>query len=212
VWQLGVGALAPTNSAKKNRASAPEELLSTRPNAIGETASSVFLGHSAPRARFRFFFAALFLLSLFVASASRAQERCPWLNAATAAGALDAGVTMTVTHPTGKPTDAVCEFTHKQGSDSRQVRVQVEVMADPAAGFSSYLTRCGADATPLKAIGNEAVVCSVPVKNAQAEQVVGRVRDQAFIVLLRSNDKSVAISTLRDRVGRIAEIVAGNLF
>jgi hypothetical protein len=157
--------------------------------------------------------ALLLLFALFTtAPSSRAQERCPWLNAATAAGALDADVNMTVTHPIGKPTDAVCEFTHKQGSDSRQLRVQVEVMADPASSFSSYLARCGADATPLKAIGNEAVVCSVTVKNAQAEQVVGRVRDQAFIILLRSSDKSIAESTLRDRVRRIAETVSGNLF
>jgi hypothetical protein len=156
---------------------------------------------------------AMFLFSLFsIAPSSRAQEHCPWLNAATAAGAVDAAVTVTVTRPTGKSTDAVCEFTHRQGSDSRQLRVQVEVMTDPSASFSSYLARCGTGATPLKAIGNEAVVCSVPVKNAQAEQVVGRVRDQAFIILLRSNDKSIAESTLRDRVRRIAETVAGNLF
>jgi hypothetical protein len=164
------------------------------------------------RARFPFFFAALFLLSLFGSSSSHAQERCPWLNAATAAGALDASVTMTVSHPTGKPTDAVCEFTHKQGSDSRQLRVSVEVMPDPAASFASYLARCGADATPLKAIGNEAVLCDITVKNALAEQVVGRVRDQAFIIFIRSNDKSIADTTLRDRARRIAEIVSGNLF
>jgi phosphoribosyl-ATP pyrophosphohydrolase len=163
--------------------------------------------------RVRVLFAALLFFSLSTAALSaRAQERCPWINAATAAGAMDASVTVTVTHPNGKPTDGLCEFTHKQGSDSRQLRVQVEVMAEPAQSFSSYLARCGADATPLTAIGNEAVVCTVAAKNAQAEQVIGRVRDQAFVILLRSNDKSLAESTLRDRARRVAEIVAGNLF
>jgi hypothetical protein len=154
----------------------------------------------------------VFFLFLFAPLSTHAQEHCPWLNAATAAGALDASVTMTVSRTAGKPTDAVCEFTHKQGSDSRQLRIAVEVMPDPATFFGSYLARCGADAAPLKAIGNEAVVCSVTARNALAEQVVGRVRDQAFVILIRSNDKSLSDTTLRDRARRIAEQVAGNLF
>lgn len=164
------------------------------------------------RASLRLFVGAAFLALLFAAAPARAQERCPWLNAATASGALDSPVTMTISHPTGKPGDGVCDFSLKHGSDVRQIRITVEVMADPAVSFASYLARCGADATPLKAIGNQAVTCSIAEKNVLAEQVVGRVRDQAFIILIRSNDKSLADTTLRDRARRIAEQVSGNLF
>jgi hypothetical protein len=153
-------------------------------------------------------------LFIFLGSALpvSAQERCPWLNAATAAGALDSAVTMTVSHPAGKPGESVCDFSHKPGPAVRQIRITVEVMADPAVSFASYLARCGAGATPLKAVGNEAITCPVAEKNVLAEQVIGRVRDQAFVILIRSNDKDLADTTLHDRARRIAEQVAGNLF
>lgn len=160
------------------------------------------------------FFCLIVLVHLFAVPSAQAQEHCPWLNAATAGAALEANVTVTVSvsHPDDKSTVGVCDFIRKQGSDLWQIRITVETMPDPAASFSTYLSRCGVQAKPLKTIGNEAVVCDMPEKGVIVEQVIGRVRDQAFIVLMRSGDKSVSESALRDRIDRVAEQVAGNLF
>jgi hypothetical protein len=167
---------------------------------------------NASRAARLFLFATMLVALLFTVPSSRAQERCPWLNAATAAGILDASVSAVVTHPTGKSGEGLCEFLHKQNGDVREVRVTVELMGDPASSFPSYLARCGSDAKPLKAIGNEAVTCSVQAKAGLAQQVIGRVRNQAFIVYIHSTDKSLDDDAIAERARRIAELVAGNLF
>lgn len=75
-------------------------------------------------------------------------------------------------------------------------------MHSPATEFAAFLAKCGSDAKPLKGIGNEAVTCSLPRKGAR---VVGRVRDQAFVVSLSPAEK-------QDSINKAAEIVAGNLF
>jgi hypothetical protein len=152
-------------------------------------------------------------LTLCAPGACRAKETCPWLNEATAAGFLDVSVSSTVTHSEKDKNDATCEFTHRDGSAITELRIEVETMTGPPGAFTSYLTRCGSHAAPLKAIGNEAVACGFDGKKRQvSEQVVGRVRDRAFIVTVTSNVNSPDRTGLREKARKVAEQVAGFLF
>jgi hypothetical protein len=89
-------------------------------------------------------------------------------------------------------------------------------MKDPASEFASYSAKCEQDATPLRAIGNEARVCSLHQQNEFSEQVVSRVRERAFLVSVTSNATAPGPSDLRadlrEKTEKIAEQVAGFLF
>jgi hypothetical protein len=142
-----------------------------------------------------------------------ASENCPWLNAATAAGALNGSVTFTVIHSGEDKQDASCEFTHREGDVLTSLRIEVETMKDPSREFASYCGKCGRDATPLRAIGNEALACSLGGKKKPiSEHVVSRVRDRAFIVGVSSSFPSADRGVLREKTEKIAEQVAGFLF
>ncbi len=155
----------------------------------------------------------LVMLSLCVPAVCATSENCPWLNTATAAGILEGPVSSTVTHPNQNKDDATCEFTHRDGPVVSMLQIEVETMKDPIHDFASYTAQCGPDAAPLRAIGNEALVCSLPGKKKQvSEQVVSRVRDRAFIVRVSSNAPAPAPSGLREKAQKIAEQVAGFLF
>jgi hypothetical protein len=134
----------------------------------------------------------LFLLSVCVL---QAEEACPWINAATAAGLLDGEVT---SHYDG----STCLFTHA----SSQLLIKVQTVGLP------YRLNCQPNPTPLKAIGNEAVACgNTDSNNAQKmEQVAGRVRESVFLIKLLSND--IPRAALREKARSVAEQVAGNLF
>jgi hypothetical protein len=124
-----------------------------------------------------------------------AEDRCTWLNAATAAGVLGGAVQMTVT-------SASCEFVRQETS----LRIEV-------AAANAPHVQCGSGAEQLKAIGNEAQACAYEGKPGWiAEQVVGRVRDQAFLVRISTRDQSAAPKLLREKARKIAEQVAGILF
>ena len=124
-----------------------------------------------------------------------AEDRCAWLNAATAAGVLGGEVHMTVTQGS-------CEFVHHETS----LRIEVGSGSAPHA-------QCGSGAEPLRAIGNEAQACAYQGKPGwMAEQVVGRVRDQAFLVRISTKDQSAAPKILREKARKVAEQVAGILF
>ena len=134
-----------------------------------------------------------------------AEEKCPWLNAATAAGVLGGAVKAIVT-------ETACEFVHRDGSSESKLRIQVETIA-ATTEFASRVAQCGSGAVPLKAIGNEAVACSYAEKKGQmAEQVVGRVRNQAFLVRVSTSDHSATSAGLRDKARKVAEQIAGFLF
>jgi hypothetical protein len=149
----------------------------------------------------------LMLLLALPSFAGEAAEICPWLNAATAGGVLGGPVAMTVTRAkTGD--DATCDFVRHDGSLLLELRIEVETMRSPAKDFASYAARCHSAAVPLKAIGNEALACS----DEGAEQVVGRVRDRAFLVRIITNDRSSQQTALRDKARKVAEQVAGILF
>ncbi|MFY9644435.1 MAG: hypothetical protein WAK29_04605 [Terriglobales bacterium] len=153
-------------------------------------------------------------LALLVPQLCHSQSKCPWLNEATARGILGGPVALTAhtaTNGTG-----VCEFTRQQGAINLLLRISVDLMTDIPKQFPTYLAQCGPTPTPLRAIGNEAVMCTLQDKdNHYSEAVVGRVRDQAFVVRVSSsvqNDASMTQSMRRQKANLVAEQLAGILF
>jgi hypothetical protein len=129
-----------------------------------------------------------------------AEEACPWVNAATAAGNLGGLVSMAVT-----PTS--CDFEARPPA-SGHLHVEAVAMKDIAKEFPAWLARCKRPSESLDAIGNQAIACEAD----GSQQVVGRVREQAFLIKMRIADRSATRDSLRQKARRIAEIVAGNLF
>lgn len=129
------------------------------------------------------------LLVISIAATCRAENACPFLNAATAAGVLGGEVTVNVRGDT-------CLFAR----GASELRIEVKTVNLP------YKPNCAPSPVPLKAIGNEAVIC----ESDGAQQVAGRVRDRAFFVRLTSND--IASPALREKARSVAEQVAGILF
>ena len=142
------------------------------------------------------------LLLLALPLAGRAAESCLWLNAATASGLLGGSVTATVTHDTNNRDDAVCTFTR----DHAEVRIEVITNDPPRAEFTARAAECTANPSPLKAIGNEAVVCG----GSGSARVVGRVRNRVFVI--RVNGDAGPDDVIREKARVVAEHVAGNLF
>jgi hypothetical protein len=156
----------------------------------------------------------LFGLILLAPGVCFGQTKCPWIQEATARGILGGAVTSSVTiKDTG---DGVCEFTRQQRDVQHHLSVLVITMADIPKEYSRFTAQCESKGTPLKAIGNEAVECSIQTQaNLYAEKVVGRVRDRAFVVTVASslkNDASMNQEVRRDKVHLAAEQVAGILF
>jgi hypothetical protein len=149
------------------------------------------------RKRLRHFAHSAFPCLLVMTSAlpALAEDRCTWLNAATAAAVLGGEVRLTIT-------PGSCEFVHQETS----LRIEVATTNAPHA-------KCGSPAEQLRAIGNEAQACAYLGKPGWiAEQVVGRVRDQAFLVRISTKDQSAAPKILREKARKVAEQVAGILF
>jgi hypothetical protein len=144
---------------------------------------------------------------LSMAAAGMAEDRCPWLNAATAAGVLGGPVTNTSLKLSTADGTGTCDFEHSEGAASSHLIISVEPVR------AAKPSPCGSRGTPLTAIGNEAVTCAYEGKAGETgEQVTGRVRDHAFLVRLSTNDKSALAAALRERARQIAEQVAGILF
>ncbi|MGD1071119.1 MAG: hypothetical protein ABSB15_13345 [Bryobacteraceae bacterium] len=135
----------------------------------------------------------------------QAAETCPWLNNATAGGVLGGAVNVTVTHENANRDDASCVFTH----GASELRIAVETMDPPHSEYMKQSEQCGATTAPLKAIGNEAVVCS---PDARSARVVGRVRTRIFEVQVTTAGASSAPDLLREKARAVAEQVAGFLF
>ena len=153
-------------------------------------------------------------LAMLMPPVCHGQSKCPWFNEATARGIL--GGAVTVTAKTGNRGDGVCEFSRQQATVVRQLHISVDIMTDIPKQFPTYLAQCQSKPTPLPAVGNEAVMCSIQSKGEQyTESVVGRVRDQAFVVSVSSsvqNDPSMTQEMRREKANLVAEQVAGILF
>jgi hypothetical protein len=83
----------------------------------------------------------------------------------------------------GVVTASNCDFT--RGPDSLHIEVSERLASCP-------------NAKSLKGIGTEAFTCG-------DDLIVGRVRDKAFLVRIKTKDP-------REKVRKIAELVAGSLF
>ncbi|MGA2851743.1 MAG: hypothetical protein ABSE46_22290 [Terracidiphilus sp.] len=157
---------------------------------------------------------AIGVICLSLPALSHATNNCPWLNEATAGGLLGGDAIGMKTGADGQPT--VCTFTQQDTGVTRTLRITVEIASDPHARMSAVAQVCGADALPIKAIGNEALVCTADDrKGAVGERVVGRVRDQVFTITIASTLKADPIlnrDALKARIYTAAEQVAGNLF
>lgn len=144
-----------------------------------------------------------------------AKNSCAWMNEATASGLLGGEAVGAFTEATaGRP--AVCTFTQQGKGTLRTLRITVAVASDPHAMLGAVARVCGADAAPLKAIGNEALTCSTyEHKGEHGLWVIGRVRDQVFTIRLSSmlkDDPILNPDALMARAYTAAEQVAGNLF
>jgi hypothetical protein len=149
----------------------------------------------------------LLLFAFCLCAAKAAEPICPWLNAATAGGFLQGSVHVAVTK---NGDDVTCEFTRDTSAD--KLRIEVVAMGPSREELAAYKAQCDASPTPLRAIGNEAVACGVAAKKEEtAEQVVGRVRTQAFLVRFTAG-VAVSHATLREKATKVAEQVAGILF
>jgi hypothetical protein len=152
-------------------------------------------------------------LTMLVPTACHGQTKCPWINEATARGILggDVAVSVNLVDRGG----GVCEFSRSLGKTALRLSVSVDIMTDTPAQFPKYLGQCPPKSAPLPAIGNEAVICTLNKGDQYMERVVGRVRDQAFVVSIRSSmadDPSMTQEMRRKKVNLVAEQVAGILF
>jgi hypothetical protein len=142
------------------------------------------------------------------------QTKCPWIQEATARGILGGPVTATVTAKDSG--DGACEFARQEGGVQRHLSVLVITMTDIPKQYSTYVAQCESKSTPLKAIGNEAIECSIQTHtNLYAAKVVGRVRERAFVITVASSledDPSMNQEMRREKVHLAAEQVAGILF
>jgi hypothetical protein len=142
-----------------------------------------------------------------------AEVQCPWLNSATAAGVLGGEVQANVTALTPQG-DTTCDFRRTERSTVSELTIAVHTMALPSKDFATYLARCAGTAVSLKGIGNEAVQC-VPSNGSGGEQIIGRVRDRAFVIDLKRSSTSQLTSTARglsEEARNLAEQVSGALF
>jgi hypothetical protein len=131
---------------------------------------------------------------------------CPVLTTPSVRGAMGE---VTVTR-VAKEAGYECQFK----SAEIELMVAVSKLAGPERFGKLADDECagGRDVAKLKAIGNEARACSSGTNGAMAEKVVGRVRNQAFVIRLTSSDKLASAKDLRSKVTGLAEQVAGNLF
>jgi hypothetical protein len=158
----------------------------------------------------------LFLLVTPLPALCQGNVGCPWLNVATASGVLRSSDNSGTMAAMSQGSKEACTFLYHDATASRELRITTEEVQDPSQAMTSYKTHCSGEASPLPAIGNEAVMCAADVKGqAAGEQVIGRVRDQVFTVAISTsarNDPSMSGDDLKERTRNIAEQVAGALF
>lgn len=143
-----------------------------------------------------------------------AEASCPWINAETVQGILGGEIQNVSVSPPNAQGDTTCEFAFKQGDAASMFDVAVYMMSNPEKDFDSYLAQCHGTKTAFTTAGNEAIHCISNKGEPIEEQVIGRVREKAFVLTLhRESDlpiekRSGANNYIRD----MAEEVAGNLF
>ena len=153
---------------------------------------------------------------ILLCSPCSAQSICPWLNTATASGVLGGTPTVQVDNPGGG--SGTCLFRRQNETRTDILRIAVisaEPMEKTQKEMKVYETNCTSSAAPLKAIGNEAILCISNTKASSGQLIVGRVRNNVFAVTISTgtgNISKVIQDTLAQRAEEIARQVAGSLF
>lgn len=144
---------------------------------------------------------------------SHAQEQCPWLNVATASGFLDGPASLTIEKPAAAETDCIFRYQKEKSLEVLQVRVLLR--QDVSKGIVPQRSTCTGAGTPVRAIGNEALLCADDQHSEHGEEVIGRVRDSIFIVRISTtarNDVGLSRDVLGQKAKDTAEQIAGALF
>lgn len=110
-----------------------------------------------------------------------------------------------------------CLFQSQTAASADLLRISVTTVADPQNAdqeLVSHEKRCASSAVPLKAVGNEAVLCMADTARFRGAQVIGRVRNSIFTIEIRTHSKrSQATRTLlEEKIEEVANQVAGALF
>jgi|HubBroStandDraft_5_1064220.scaffolds.fasta_scaffold333855_2 hypothetical protein len=134
---------------------------------------------------------------------------CPVMNRATAGGALGGEVQVAVTRSEKSPA-FTCQFTRAE----YELTIEVSTLAAPDqfARFADHTCQGGREVVPLRAIGNEAIACSLGTGGQIVEKAVVRVRNQTFIIRMSATDKAADTKSIRSKTTELAEEVAGYLF
>jgi hypothetical protein len=152
---------------------------------------------------------------LTLAASCPAQRICPWMNVATASGYMGGPASAAVNQTSDSA--GTCVFTLLSGTAKESLTISVAPAENGDKYLASYGLGCISPAQPLRAIGNEAMMCAVTAATSHGEQVVGRVRDSIFIVAMASQAPANRggareASASAEKVESVAEQVAGNLF
>jgi len=158
---------------------------------------------------------ALALCIFALPGSAHAANNCPWINEATVSGVLDGqAVGSFIQGPVGQP--STCNFVSKPAGGIRMFTISVETVQNAHTRVMGMTKACKQPSEILPAIGNEAYVCTTEHgKEAVAELVVGRVRDQVFTISISATGKgNLMLSTqdLKLRISTASEQVSGNLF
>jgi hypothetical protein len=134
---------------------------------------------------------------------------CPVMNTATAGGALGGEVQATMTR-TEKNASYTCQFTRPE----YELTIEVGTLTAPDqfARFADGACQGGREVAPLKAIGNEAIACSLGKGSQIVEKAVARVRNQKFVIRFSTTDNGADSKVIRAKTTALAEQVAGYLF
>jgi hypothetical protein len=156
----------------------------------------------------------LLALSLVMCgSCGHGQTRCPWLNVATASGVLDGPVVLTVENPAVNET--TCVFRYQTAKTVEELQVDVRLRQDAGKGIVPEQSTCTGPGTPVRAIGNEAILCVTDTRGSRGDEVIGRVRDSVFrgvISTTAKNDVALTRDVLEQKAKDTAEQIAGALF
>lgn len=156
------------------------------------------------------------VVALALVPACHAQDACPWVNVATASGALGGPATGKVLR-SGDEIDE-CSFQLQKGSQIRSLRISVTAASDEqkaAEEFSAHQRQCASPAMPLKGIGNQAVLCDAGTRKSSAERVIGQVRNNIIVITMDEGarlDPAPVNNPLAAKAQEIAEQVANALF
>jgi hypothetical protein len=155
----------------------------------------------------------LVLGDLLHSAVARAQARCPWLNVATASGVLEGPALLAMPKSTENETE--CVFRFEKENTAYTLQIAVNKLSAGSKSTTLDTSDCSSPGTPLRAIGNEALLCADDHKHSSGEEVVGRVRDTHFRVVITTsahNDSSMTRDVLEMKTRSVAEAVAGSLF